>query len=745
MTSTLSRAELAPGEAVGRRIDRSRKGRRLARPRATTLVESAVVLVTLVVLERLVFLRYFDGETTPQWDFYNHYTTEAHAWWGDGSFFRPVEWLPYLWGGYPGVANLQNSSWYLPVGVVEALFGYTPQTAAVLSAVTVGFGALGTYLLLRVWGLRPSAAMIGLIAWFFAAGFYSNASHLDIARAYAWVPWVLLCASPRWPWRRWWAPVVAVLVFWQAIMGIYPGILIAAVYVGAVWVVGVQVFVRPKVTSYLLPLAGAMAVAVALTMLRFLPFYLARGTSAPGTGDVSEMSWELLGTFLFPYADPSLPNDITMRSFFLPAVVLAACAFVRWRDPLSRIAGLTGLAALVLGLPGTPWERIVVHLPGLDVSRFRMSDFKVFFLLALCVLAAAAVNDIVTRRQAMSRAGVPVLDRSPTRWVGPALYLVVLLAVLANIGDDGPFEDQDWRIQWGLVVLAAGLLLLAQSTLKPFQLRAVVALVALVAVLSGVVWAFTTQVTWSTPRIGSENAAYGAQVDALVASRQPSGVLERRPEREVLETEDTEPGAIAATFFSPLGGASFFDGRSGVTGYVNLKGTPTFEAMAQALADPATAEAALAFWRAPGMVVRTDGGALPSLDETADCLADGACGLGSVVPVAYETSTYPVLTYQVEAEEPSEISFNESYYAGWTVEACAVDDPTLCEELVTRSGSSGQLVAQDLSPGTWTVTATYRLPGMTAAWTVFAVGVAAAAGWSLVLGLRARRERVKAE
>lgn len=738
-----SRVEPASAEVPDRRLVRTVRGSRfpLKGARASRMIEAAIVLATVLALELIVFLRYFTGERTPQWDFYNHYTTEAYAWWNDGSFFRPVEWLPYLWGGYPGVVNLQNSSWYLPVGAVELLVGYTPHAAAVLSALHVGFGAVGMYLLLRVWKLRPSAAMIGLVLWFFAAGFYSNASHLDIMRAYAWVPWVLMCASPWWPWRRWWAPLVAVLVFWQAIMGIYPGILLAAVYVGAAWVVGVQVFVRPRLRSYLLPLAAAMGLAVALTMVRFLPFYLTRGASIPGDGDVSAMSWDLVGTLLYPYTDPSLPNDVTMRSFFLPAVALAACAFVRWRDRLTKVAAVTGVVALVLGLPDSPWERFVVQLPGLDVSRFRMSDFKVFLLFAVCVLAAAAVNDVVTRRQAMAQQGVPVLDRSKTRWAGSAIYLLVVLVALLLIGNGGPFADQDWMLQWGLVIISVAILVLAQSALKSFQLRALIAILSLVAVLSGVVWSYTTQITWSTPRVDNETAAFGQEVDSLIASREPAGTLERRPARDVIETGDDTPGAIAATFDSTLGGASFYDGRLGVTGYVNLKGTPTFEAMSQALRDPESAAAALAFWQAPGMVVRTSDGALPTVDETSDCLADGGCGLGSVVPVAFSLSEAPMLTYQVDAPDAAEISFNESYYVGWEVEACDVDDPTRCQELQTRSGSSGQLVADELPAGEWTVTATYHLPGMGAAWWIFGIGTTGIAAWSIVLALLARRER----
>ena len=137
-------------------------------------------------------------------DFQSHYTTEAYAWWRDGSFLN----------------RIQNSSWYLPVGLVNTVTTFDLQAAAILSAFHVALGALGVYVLAWCRRLRPSAAMLGLVVWFFAAGSYSSASHLDIMRAYSWAPWVLLCASPLWPWRRCWGPVVATFVFWQATLRI---------------------------------------------------------------------------------------------------------------------------------------------------------------------------------------------------------------------------------------------------------------------------------------------------------------------------------------------------------------------------------------------------------------------------------------------------------------------------------------------------------------------------------------------
>ena len=99
--------------------------------------------VVIAVLQALVFGGYYSGAMTAPWDFLGAYNAEAFAWWRDGSFFNPSQWMPYQWGGYPTAASLQNSGWYLPVGVVAWLVPFTIHAASALQAFHVAWGALG--------------------------------------------------------------------------------------------------------------------------------------------------------------------------------------------------------------------------------------------------------------------------------------------------------------------------------------------------------------------------------------------------------------------------------------------------------------------------------------------------------------------------------------------------------------------------------------------------------------------------
>ena len=712
----------SPGRA-GRLVERA-----VSTPRRRILVEGVIVALTLIVLEIVVFNGYFRGETAPPWDFVNHYNTEAYAWWHDGSFFRPADWLPYLWGGYPSTLNLQNSSFYLPVGLTSLLTTFTLHASAVLSAMHVALGALGAYVFGRTFRMRPSAAMVGLVVWFFAAGFYANASHLDIMRSYAWVPWVLACASPRWPWRRWWGVLLATFVFWNAILAMYPGVLIASVYIGAVWVLVLQLTYRPRFVNYLLPLACSVVLAALATLLRFLPFYLTRGISSPGGPDDSILSWRLLSTFFYRYDGQELPNDTTMRSFFLPIVVFAAVAFVKLSQPVVKAAIAAGLTALALGTPGTPWADAA---PGLDFSRFTMSDFKVYLLFALCALTMSAVNSIIVDRVPVGHLDGRVTTKAERPSTARAALLVALLAGTIALGVINPHPATEWISAWLILPVAIGVLLLAHTSLARTQLWSVMALVCGLAALSGVAWATTYTPTWSANRLNTENFYYEAPVNTLVMSREDTGELAQRPAR--LPNRESNPAYLRDAF----GNRSFYDGTLRLSGYTNLRGTPTYEKIMVTLSAPGTEPAARAFWMAPGMAIASQDGALPSVEDSTACSEDGRCGLEHSESIAYDPSG--TFVYRLDAGATTEVSLNEAFYAGWTATSCSASGE--CTDHEVFSGSAGQVVVSDIPSGSSTLTLSYALPGKAASWAAFWVALTLVVLWAGVLAVHDRRRR----
>ena len=105
-------------------------------------------------------------------------------------------------------------------------------------------------------------------------------------------------------------------------------------------------------------------------------------------------------------------------------------------------------------------------------------------------------------------------------------------------------------------------------------------------------------------------------------------------------------------------------------------------------------------------------------------------------PVRFENGSD--FLYEVDASTSTEISFNEAFYRGWSLEACEAGGT--CTDVPVRIGSAGQVVA-DIPEGEWELALRYRLPGVTEGWIAFAVSVLGVLVWTGVNLVRGRRTR----
>lgn len=683
-----------------------------------------------------MFWGYFTGAYAPPWDFMGSYNTEAYAWWTEGSFFSPANWISHSWGGYPAAASIQNSAWYLPVGLFALITPFTIHASAALAALHYAFGAAGVYVLGRFSGLGRIPSTFGLVAYFFVAGFYDQAEFVDIARGYAWLPWLLVCTSARWPWRRWWGVPLAALVFWQALLGTYPGMIVAAAYCGLVWVVVQQFVNRTRFTGYLLPLAVAGAAAVALLAPKYVPALLLASGSNAGSEDVSQLSWSLVATAFFPYGSPRLPTDIALRSFFLPATCFVLAGLVRLRSWFERATLGVLVTALALGLPGTPWHDLVTYLPGMSFSRYRMSDFRSFILLATCLLAMGSLSRILERPRTYSTK----FRRSDIRvavWLAGIPLLVLTLALINQ------YDASEWAVPFLVVATVSSAIWMISlpipDRLHHYRLDARLGAVALVALslISGVSGAYSTQAPWRSPRIFAETQSFGATVADLLGTRHNNSGLRQQPARTPLP----EP-VVATEMMHPRWNSGFYHGTDSVGGYVNLKRSPSFIALETALLDPARSDLVNYFVSAPGMAVALVDGALPSRAAIDSCLASGRCGTGLDVNAAgYSPGR---LTYSIRATDSMLVVLNDSYYPGWHIQVCEEAPATACHELQAAQGPAGMMVVQ-IPAGNWQAHFEYIPPGSRKAWFAFVGGVVLLGLWSLftsaqhVLSSRKRR------
>lgn len=691
--------------------------------------EAGLVALCLLALVLLVFRGYLTGALTPPWDFLGSYNTEAYAWWERGSFFHPQDWMPYAWGGYPAAASIQNSAWYLPVGIVALFTGFTIRASAVLAVAHYAFGALGVYVLVRRFGMSRAPAMLGMTAFFFVSGFYAQAEYVDISRGYAWIPWLLLIASPRWPWHRWWSIPLAALLIWQAVLAMYPGVAAASLYCLGVWVAVHQLRSRPRLRDYLVPLVIAGVLAVALLAPKYVPALLLDTSAHAEAADASQFSLAVALTAFLPYGGKNIVGDIAMRSFFLPATAFLLALFARFRSRLGAPAAAMLGIATVLGIPSWPWHPWIALLPGMTLSRYRMSDFRPFMLVAVCLLASTAVGRFyvkaeVSRRRALVSAGL--LTAFP-----------VALAVGASAAG---FEQGDVAVPLAVSIAVVGTIWIAFLRLPSglAHLRVAgppaAAMLAALTLVSGVSGAFATQAPWRASRAYAETVTYGAPVDRLLAQGEGTPVeAQQRKARQPLAAS-----TVQQDLMSPRWNAGYYANFDAVGGYVNLKRSESFWDLRSALLDPATFPSTEAFFAAPGIAVSLQpDGSLPGPDSVTTCVRSHACGPGvEVVADAYRPGD---LAYRATLSSPATLAFNESYYLGWHVHAESTVGGGALDLRAGRGPAGSTVVA--LPAGSWRVTLDYVPPGNRKAWLLFFAAVIAMPVIGPLSSILRRRDR----
>jgi hypothetical protein len=368
-------------------------------------------LLPLVIQNLAIFWNHYFGDAGIPWDFSMSYYAMVAFWTsaiGQGVF---PQWIPFQQMGYPFALQLQSGINYLPLWIFPATtLTYTLKAAIVFQGLHVLAGSLGMFfLVLQVQGSRQSA-LIGAVAFQFFGGFYSNAEHVDIVRAYAATPWLLYvfsldCASTgRLPLRTMLIPGVVYLF----LTGAYPGNVIAAGIVLPIYV-GLQVLdasARGAAQSRLLwcaSCAGGLALlGTGMAAVHLGPVWLFRDQFFRGqplsVPRVSLWLEHLPGLFL---SNRTLPGEISMSSTYVSLPILILAAFTP-RAAVKKYWVFGGIG--LLGAVMAAGDHIAVGsylrraIPAFDLSRFPSSDYRVFVAIPLIIFAIAALQAIVEKQ-----------------------------------------------------------------------------------------------------------------------------------------------------------------------------------------------------------------------------------------------------------------------------------------------------------------------------------------------------------
>lgn len=199
--------------------------------------------IGLLTLQNLVVFhnQYFRDFGFP-WDFVAGYYAWTVFWTTLVSQGVYPAWAPFFSMGIPFDLILQTGAHYPPLWIFPlSKIEYSLHAAVVFQCLHVLFGAVGMFLFLRLSipnnRYQQCYAFFGAFVFQFFGGFYSNAEHVDIIRAFALTPWLFyffyLCgpAAPKLSLRHLFIPGLILFIS----TGAYPGNIISSLFVAGLF------------------------------------------------------------------------------------------------------------------------------------------------------------------------------------------------------------------------------------------------------------------------------------------------------------------------------------------------------------------------------------------------------------------------------------------------------------------------------------------------------------------------------
>jgi len=333
-------------------------------------------------------------------------------------------WTPYIWGGFPFLADPQLGAWY-PLNWPFLAIGPSPRVFEAENLLHALLACFGAYLLAKKLFGNAAAALFAGLSYGLSGFFAAHSSHTPMFQAAAWLPWLLLLFTRALESRAWRNGALASLV---AGMIVLAGHFQTALYCFAALALFAlaQILAQPPKwrralsMAVLIPLAGACLSAVAALPGLELASHSIRATVSA----VSHSEGFLTAGSLVTLFDPNFygvisdtysgPADITQYYFYAGALLLPL-AVLGLRNRLARLSAAClivpciwygagyalGLYYLVALLPGFRSIRAPVHIwfvASLGLSLLAAAGFAWltarwrYSWLPLVLLAIAAVD-----------------------------------------------------------------------------------------------------------------------------------------------------------------------------------------------------------------------------------------------------------------------------------------------------------------------------------------------------------------
>lgn len=399
------------------------------RRKLTWLIGTRAGFILLLIIQNLVVFRnhYFHDFGFP-WDFANGYYAMTAFWTtllGQGTY--PV-WMPYYSMGMPFDLLLQTGAHYPPLWIFPLFrMEYSLHAAVVIQCLHVFFGAVGMYFFIRLIFRSVDHAnfyaLCGAYAFQFFGGFYSNAQHVDIIRAFAFSPWFLYFfyitpSDLEKPGKRFYFIPGMILLL---VTGGYPGNVVSTtVVVGLyflfqameLWRCGTKLSVILKFSFFVL-FVSLLGVGLSFYHLGPAVFYknfLVRNEQIGNFTGMAMLKFEHFPSFFLE--NTLVPGQISMTSSYVTLPVLILASMISWRilRQYWPVLGIFLFSLLMAFGPGSfLWVILTKIFPPLGYSRFPSSDYRIFIAIAIIFFATLSLQSLINRGLGFKTFGIYVV------------------------------------------------------------------------------------------------------------------------------------------------------------------------------------------------------------------------------------------------------------------------------------------------------------------------------------------------
>lgn len=510
------------------------------------IVPSVGMFSVLAIQNLAIFWGHYFSDVGFPWDFPLAYYAFVAHWTSAVSKGIFPEWIPFQQMGYPLALQTQSGLYYPPLWIFPIFkIPYTLNAAAAVQCLHILVGAFGMFLFLRIKLSSNTLSCLGAFLFQFFGGFYSNAEHVDIIRAFVFAPWLLYCFSldnsSLLSCRNLSIPFFVYLL----VTGAYPGNVFSTLFILATYIF-LQLLTKYQQLRRIRPILSTGIAILTLTLLGIALSAIHIGPilshreqfvrleyfdAIPNSVRYSVTWAHFPGLFL---SNRTLPGEISMTSTYvtLPALILASFVSLGQLKKYWIDMTIGSIAALMAAGPQSPLWVALTTFPLLKISRHPSSDYRVFVAIPIILLAVlgfqSVLNKELTGRTMIGRMVVVAT------WFFTGLYAV--------------YRDIGVQVISALVVANTTLVLIWLSWIARSK-HIVLTIPVLFSIVTLDAWRVLPDIpTWQEPAISSYYSRrgwpYATSDNRLIVSTIFDSLPARRPAREVPAQDFTWRGYL---------------------------------------------------------------------------------------------------------------------------------------------------------------------------------------------------------